>query len=62
MQRILVEKPEGKTAHGQPTYTWEDNIKLDVKELDGRLGSGFIWLKVGKSDRLVNMVMNLQVP
>lgn len=62
MQRILVGEPEGKTAHGQPTYTWEDNIKMDIKELDGKMGSGFIWLRVGKSYTLVNMVVNLQVP
>lgn len=55
-------EPEGKTAHGQPTYTWEDNIKMDIKELDGKMGSGFIWLRVGKSYTLVNMVVNLQVP
>ena len=55
-------EPEGKKALGQPTYRWEGNIKMDIKELDGRLGSGFIWLRVGRSYTLVNMVMNLQVP
>jgi len=27
--RILVGKPEGK----KPTYTWKDNIKIDLKEI-----------------------------
>jgi len=26
MQGILVGKPEGKTAHGWLTYTWEGNV------------------------------------
>jgi hypothetical protein len=60
MQRILVGKPGEKVAHGRPTYRWEDNIKMDIKKLNGRLGSGFIWLRVGNSDRLVNRFHKMQ--
>jgi hypothetical protein len=31
--RILVRKPEGKRPLGIPTRTWEDNIKLDLREI-----------------------------
>ena len=31
--RVLVEKLEGKTLHGQPRHRWEDNIQTDLKEV-----------------------------
>jgi hypothetical protein len=31
--RVLVGKPEGKKPLGTPTYTWKDNIKIDLKEI-----------------------------
>jgi hypothetical protein len=31
--KILVGKPEGKRSLGVPMYTWEDNIKVDCKEV-----------------------------
>jgi len=48
---------------GRPRHRWEDNIKLDLKEV----GCGCMdWIKLPK-DRdswraLANVVMNLQVP
>jgi hypothetical protein len=29
-----VDKPEGKSSVGRPKSRWEDNIKIDVKEMD----------------------------
>jgi hypothetical protein len=29
----LVGKPKEKSRHGRPRYKWEDNIKLDLKEV-----------------------------
>jgi hypothetical protein len=31
--KILVEKPEGKILLGRPRHRWEDNIKMDIKEI-----------------------------
>jgi hypothetical protein len=31
--RVLVGKPEGKRPLGRPRRRWEDNIKMDLKEI-----------------------------
>jgi hypothetical protein len=31
--RILVGKPEGKRALGRTKHTWENNIKMELREL-----------------------------
>jgi hypothetical protein len=31
--RVLVGRPEGKRPSGRPRRRWEDNIKLDLREL-----------------------------
>ena len=61
--RVLVGKPEGKRPLGKPRRRWEDNIKMDLKEL-GYVGMDWIEL-VQDRDRwraLVNTVMNLGAP
>jgi hypothetical protein len=37
----LVGKLEGKGRHGKPRRRWEDNIKIDLKEIGVRM-----WQKV----------------
>jgi hypothetical protein len=32
--RILVGKPEGKSPLARPRRRWEDNIKMDVREIE----------------------------
>jgi hypothetical protein len=61
--RILEEKLEGKTPLGRPRRRWEDNIKIDLREIGW---DGIDWIDVAQ-DRdkwraLVNTVMNLRVP
>jgi hypothetical protein len=61
--RILVGKPEGKGPLGRPRRRWEDNIKMDLRDI--RWG-GMDWIDLAQ-DRdqwraLVNTVMNLRVP
>jgi hypothetical protein len=61
--RILVGKPEGKILLGRPTRRWEDNIRMDLREIGW---GGMDWIDPAK-DRdqwraLVNTVMNLWVP
>jgi hypothetical protein len=31
--RVLMEKPEGRRPLGRPTRRWEDNIKVDLREM-----------------------------
>jgi hypothetical protein len=31
--RVLVGRPEGKRPLGSPRHRWEDNIKLDLREI-----------------------------
>ena len=61
VHRVLVGKPEGKTPLGRPRRRWEDNIKMDLREVGG-VGD---WMELAKDrDRwqaLVNTVMNLRV-
>jgi hypothetical protein len=51
--KILVVKPQGKRALGRPRCSWEDNIKMDLKEKGGRIWTGLTWLRRGSSGRLV---------
>jgi hypothetical protein len=61
--RILAGKPEGKRPLGRPRRRWEDNIKMDLREMGW---GGMDWIDLAQ-DRdqwraLVNTVMNLWVP
>jgi len=47
--RVLVGKPKGKRLLGRPRCRWEDNIKLDLREIGI---AGFGWLRIGSSGRL----------
>jgi hypothetical protein len=57
---ILVGGPEGRRPLGRPRRRWEDNIKMDLREI------GFEdvdWAQDRDRWRaLVNTVMNLRVP
>jgi hypothetical protein len=60
---ILVWKPEERRPLGRPRRRWEDNIKMDLREI----GFGDVdWTHLAQDrDRwrgLVNTVMNLRVP
>jgi len=37
--KILVRKPERKRPRGRPRRRWEDNIRMDLREI-GREGVG----------------------
>ena len=45
--RVLVGKPEGKTALETPRRRWEDNIKMDLQELGCGSRIASIWLRIG---------------
>ena len=47
VHKALVGKPEGKRPMGRPRRRWEDNIKMGLQELEGVVGTGWSWLKIG---------------
>jgi hypothetical protein len=58
---VLVGSPEGKRPLDRPRCRWEDNIKLDLREI-GIDGANWIRLAQDRVQWRVNTVMNLQVP
>ena len=48
VHRVLVGKPEGKRPLGRPRHRWEDNIKMDLQEVIGVVGTGWSWLRIGR--------------
>jgi hypothetical protein len=38
---VLVGKPEGKSPLGRPRRRWKDNIKMDLQEVGGVVGTGW---------------------
>jgi hypothetical protein len=45
--RALVGKPEGRRPLGRPRRRWEDNIKIDLREVGWGVWTGSIWLRIG---------------
>jgi hypothetical protein len=41
--RVLVGRPKGKRPLERPRYRWEDNIKMDLREI-GINGANWVWL------------------
>jgi hypothetical protein len=57
---ILVGKHEGRLLR-RPKHRWQDDVKIDLKEMDGKLWTGFIWFCwIMSSGRFCAMLMNLQ--
>ena len=44
VHKVLVGKPEGKRPLGRPRRRLEDNIKMDLQEMEGVVGTGWSWL------------------
>ena len=61
VHRFLVGKPEVKRPLGRHGRRWEDNIKMDLREV----GGGGDWTELAQDRErwraLVNTVMNLRV-
>jgi hypothetical protein len=61
--RVLIGRPEGKRPLERPRRSWEDNIKMDLREIGIDWAN---WIQLAQ-DRVqwracVKMVMNLRVP
>jgi hypothetical protein len=61
--KILVSKPEGKRPLRRPRHRWEDDIRMDLREVGWE---GVDWMHMSQ-DRdqwrvLLNTVINFQVP
>jgi hypothetical protein len=58
-----VGKTEGKRQHGRPGRRWENNIKVDLKEIEGEFVD---WIHLAQDGAqwvpAVDMVMNLRLP
>jgi hypothetical protein len=61
--RVVVGKPEGRRPFERPMRRWEDNIKMDLREVGW---GGMDWIDLAQNkDRwraVVGAVMNLRVP
>jgi hypothetical protein len=63
VSRVLVGRLEGRRPLGKPRHRWEDNIRMDFREV----GCGCVdWMELAQDrDRwraLVSVVMNPRVP
>jgi len=60
--KILVGKSEGKKSRGRPRRRWEDNIRMNLREIDWEVVD---WIRLAQDrDRwraLVKTVINLRV-
>jgi hypothetical protein len=63
LYRVLVGRPEGKRPLGRLRRRWEDNSKMDLREI-GIDGTNWIQLAQdrGRWRACVSTVMNLRVP
>jgi hypothetical protein len=59
----MVRRPEGKRQLRRPRRRWEDNIKMDIREIGW---GGMDWIDLAQnrnqSRALGNTVLNLRVP
>jgi hypothetical protein len=61
--RISVGKPKGRNQLGRRRRRWEDNVRMDLREI-GWDGEDWIDLAQDRDQwrALVNTIMNLRVP
>jgi hypothetical protein len=61
--RVLVGRPEGKRPLRRPRSRWEENIKMDIREIGIDEAN---WIRLAQDTvqwrAFVNMVMNLRTP
>ena len=61
--KILTGTPTGKRSLGSPRHKWEDNIRMDLKEIGVSARNRIDLAQDGNYWRaLVNVALNLRVP
>ena len=56
--KILTCKPTGKRPSGRPRGRWEDNIRMDLKEVGINMRN---WVHSARDRIIVNVALNLWV-
>jgi hypothetical protein len=51
--RALVGKPEGRRILERPRNRWQDNIKIDLREVGWGPWTGSVWLRIGPGGGLL---------
>ena len=51
--RVLAGKPEGRKPLGRPRNRYEDNIKLELREVGCEAWTATIWLSIGTGGGLL---------
>jgi hypothetical protein len=63
VNRVLVGRPEGKRSLGRSSRRWEDNIKMDLREIGIDVA---YWVRLAQDGAhwwaFVSTIMNLRVP
>jgi hypothetical protein len=49
----LVGRSKGKRPLGKPRRRWEDNIRMDLREVGSMGRTGFSWLRIGSGGGLL---------
>jgi hypothetical protein len=61
--RVLIERPKGKRPLGRPRRGWENNIKMDLRDIGI---DGVKWIRLAQDGvrrrAFMSTVMNLRVP
>jgi hypothetical protein len=61
--RVLIGRPEGKRLLGRPRRRWEDNIKVNLREIGINRAN---WIELAQNKvqwrAFVNIVLNIRVP
>jgi hypothetical protein len=60
---VLVGRPKEERQLGRPRYTWKDNIKKDLQEVEcNNMGCNDLTHDRGRRQAVVRAVLNIRVP
>jgi hypothetical protein len=51
--KILVGKPEEKSPLGTSRHKWEDNVRMDLREIGEKVWNGYVWFRIESSGELL---------
>jgi hypothetical protein len=51
--KALMRKREGRRLFGRPRSSWENGIRMDLREIGWGVWSGFSWLRIGSGGGLL---------